>query len=160
MPKRRRRILFWFAAAFLFLGIADCTKRESPEARVRSLLEQAEQAAEKKDLAALRGYISERYRDDDGNDRRAIEGVLRFYFLRQQTIHLYTRIDEVTLPQPGQAQVVLFVGMAGRPVASAEELARLEADLFRFDFELAEEEGEWRVLRAKWRRGEVGDFVR
>ena len=38
-------------------------------------------------------------------------------------------------------------------------VARLRADLYRFDFALAEEGGDWRVTSASWRRAEAGDFL-
>lgn len=129
------------------------------EQQLRALIAQAEEAAERKDIAVLRRTLSERYADAHGNDRRAIEGILRGHFLRHQSIHLLTRVAAIALPAPGRAQATIYVAMAGRPVATAEELVRLKADLYRFDLFLEKEGGEWRVLRAEWRPAELGDFL-
>lgn len=137
-----------------------CTSPDSPEAQLRALIEQAETAAESKDLGELKDLVSERYGDDNGLDRQKLTRLLQFYFMRQQSIHLFTRIRSITLPTPGQARIELLVAMAGRPIPAAEELARLQADLFRFDLELVDEgRGAWKVVRAGWRRVEANDFL-
>ena len=49
--------------------------------------------------------------------------------------------------------------MAGVPIASAQELPTLRADLHRFDISFAREAKTWRVQRAAWRRAEIGEFI-
>lgn len=115
--------------------------------------------AEQKNVGGLRAVVSEKYADEHGQDKRAIEALLRFYFLRHQTIHLLTRVESVALPQPGRAQAVLYVAMAGTPLQEPSELSRLAADLHRFELEFVEEAGEWRLARANWRRAELTDFL-
>jgi hypothetical protein len=150
---------FVCGAVLLALLSAGCAKREDPEQRVRGLIGKAEQAVEKKEIAELRGYISDRYTDEDGRDRRGIEGILRLYVFRHDAIHLLTRIESVAFPQPNRAQAVVYVAMAGRPIA-ASDLRTFNANLYRFDFEFAEEGKQWRVTRAAWRPAEPVDFIR
>lgn len=126
---------------------------------MRALIEQAAAAAGQRNSAALRALISERYADSEGHDKRSLEGILRFYFLRNESVHLLTHIRSVALPARERAQAVVYVGMAGQPVREAGELERLRADLFRFDLEFGLEAGEWRLQRAGWRRAEFADFV-
>lgn len=123
------------------------------------MLSNAEQAAEQKDVRALRGYVSERYRDADGRDRRAIDGILRLYVLRNESIHLFTRIGSIALQQPSRAEVVIYVAMAGRPIHDASQLAPFRANLYRFDLGLVDEDSTWRVQRADWRPAEPRDFI-
>ena len=103
--------------------------------------------------------ISEKYTDSQGQDKKAIEAILRYYFLRNQTIHLFTRVREITFPAPDVARADVMVAMAAQPIAGVGELERVQADLHRFQINLAREQGEWRVLRAEWRRAEIGDFL-
>lgn len=147
-------VAFWAAAS-----LAACSERDTPEQRLRALVDNAEQAVENKEGARLRSYISQHYSDAEGRDRRTIDGILRLYVLRHEAIHLYTRIASIHFPQPGQAEAVLYVAMAGRPIASAAELAAFRANFYRFDVAFADEDGEWRLVRAAWRRAELGDFV-
>lgn len=144
--------------AFAFLAGA-CSSGDSPEAQVRALLAQGEAAAEKKETGVLRQMVSEKYSDSQGQDKKAVEAMLRYYFLRNQSIHLFTRIRQISFPQPDLAQADVMVAMAGQPISDAEELERLRADLHRFEITLARENDEWKVTRAEWRRAEFADFL-
>ena len=156
---QRRSVLIFLLSVASFTG-ACSSERDSPEAQVRALLAQGEAAAEKKESATLRQMISEKYSDSRGQDKKAVEAMLRFYFLRNQSIHLFTRIRQINFPQPDLAQADVMVAMAGQPISDAEELERLRADLHRFEITLARESGEWKVMRAEWRRAEFADFLR
>jgi hypothetical protein len=148
-----------FALAAL-LTLAGCrAEREGPEAQVRALIRDAAVAAEQKQLGTLRDMVSERYRDEQGLDKRAVENLLRLQFLRNERLHLYTRIQSVTLPQPDRAQAVVLVAMAGVPIASEADLPALRADLHRFEIDFAREDKTWRVQRAVWRRMEPGELL-
>lgn len=156
---QRWPVLIFLLSVASFTG-ACSSERDSPEAQVRALLAQGEAAAEKKESAVLRQMISEKYSDSQGQDKKAIDAVLRYYFLRNQSIHLFTRIRQINFPQPDLAQADVMVAMAGQPISDAEELERLRADLHRFEITLARENREWRVVRAEWRRAEFADFLR
>ncbi len=141
------------------LPLVSCSsQKDSPEAQVRALFARAESAAEQKDLAALRPMISDEYADGEGQNKKAIEAVLRFYFLRNQSIHLFTRIQSIEFPKPARARAVVLVAMAGQPIKTGQELERLHADLNRFVITLTREDREWKVISAEWRRAEPGDF--
>lgn len=128
--------------------------------QVRSLLERAEVAAEKRDAGALKQLVSETYTDARAHDKDAIVRLLGFYFFRHKSIHLLTRVQTLEFPEPAQAEVSVFVAMAGRPIPAVAELSRLRADLYRFDFVLTSEGPEdWQVVRAEWRRAKMDDFL-
>lgn len=131
----------------------------SPEVEVRVLINSAAAAAEQKRVGMLGGLISENYADDRGRDKRTIEHLLRLHFLRNEALHLYTRVVSIALPQPDRAEAVVLVAMAGVPIASDQELSALRADLHRFEFSLAREPKSWRVQRAAWRRAAPGEFL-
>jgi hypothetical protein len=147
-------------AAFAALGLVGaCSRPVSPETEVRATLARAEQAVAAKDLAVLRELIAEQYRDGEGHDRRAIEQMLRVYFLRHGSIHLLTRVKAVRFPAATQAEVVALVAMAGTPIASGADLSGLAADLYRFELVLVREGGAWRAVRAAWQRAEPGELL-
>jgi len=148
------------AAAILLFAFAACSsERDTPEARVRAVLAQAETAAEKKNLGELRQLVSDKYADSQGQDKRAIEGILRYYFLRNERIHLLTRIQAIAFPEPGTAQATVLVAMAGQPIPTTQEIERVRADLHRFEIAFVNESGTWRAVRAEWRRAELSDFL-
>lgn len=150
----------WIIFLTVLLSVAACSPgKDSPETQVRALIAQAELAAEKKDSGALRRLVSEKYSDNQGQDKKAIEAILRYYFLRNEKIHLLTRIQQISFPQSDMAQAIVMVAMAGQPISAAEELERARADLHRFEIILAREKAEWRVIRVEWRRAELTDFL-
>jgi hypothetical protein len=149
--------LLGFVVAMLLTGCR--SERVSPEDQVRTLINSAATAAEQKSLGTLRDMISEKYADDQGQNKRTVEGLLRLHFLRNETVHLYAHIQSVTLPQPDRAQATVLVAMAGVPIASAQELPLLRADLHRFEIDFARENKTWRVQRAAWQRAELGEFL-
>lgn len=142
----------------LALALACSGDPETPEARVRAVLGGIERAAEARDVAALKEHLSEDYADDRGQDKRAVAGLATFHFMRNQSLHLFTLVREVQLPAPGEARAQALVAMAGRPIPGPEALAALRADLYRFDVELREEGGEWRVVRAAWAPAAADEF--
>ena len=146
--------------AVCFPLLFSCSSTENtPEAQVRAVLEQGEAAAGKKETGVLRQMVSDHYSDSQGQDKKGIEAILRYYFLRHESIHLLTRIQTITFPEPNVAQAIVLVAMAAQPISRTEELDRLHADLHRFEITLANENKEWKVIRAEWRRADLGDFL-
>src|SRR5262245_53568018 len=77
----------------------------SPEERVRAVIGELEAAAAARDSGALRPHLSEAYVDARGNDRRALLGMAAAHFLRNKSVYLLVRVNDVALPEPGRAQV-------------------------------------------------------
>ncbi len=153
---RQRRVMA--GLALILLSAGGCwSGRDSPESQVRAAITRAETLAEGKDLGGLKNLISDAYRDDAGNDQRAMVGLLFVQFRRHESIHLLTRIDRIEI-QPAQASATVYAAMAGKPIASASDLPALRADLYRFDLSLAEERGVWRVTKSAWRPAVLNDF--
>jgi hypothetical protein len=137
----------------LLLLAAGCSKKpETPEERVRAMVKQAEGAAAEGDVSALRELVSDRFRGPGGQDKRALNGVLNYHFLRYGKVHTLTRIAELNVLGPGRAEVGLVVALAASPIENVGAIPDLHADLYRFDWQLSEEDGEWRVTGADWRR--------
>ena len=134
-------------------------ERTTPEAEVRAQISSAVSAAEQKNIGTLKDLISEKYADEQGQNKRAAERLLQLHFLRNQTVHLYAHIQSVRLPRPDHAQATVLVAMAGVPIASAQDLPLLRADLHRFEIDFVREGKIWRVQRAAWQRAEPGEFL-
>lgn len=131
--------------------VAGCGSGTSPEDEVRAVIGAAEDAAEARDASALIELVAPDYRDPRGNGAEEIRRYVRGYLLAHQSIRLLTRIDEIRFPADDLARVRATVGMVGRD-AEAVGAWDLAADLYEFDVTLAREGGDWRVIRADWRR--------
>lgn len=140
------------------LAVACSPAADTPEDRVRSVLAALEAAAQSRDAAAMKEHVSEAYADTYGNDKRAVGGIVGLHLLRNQSIHLLTRVRSIAIAEPGRADVTALVAMAGTPIPSPELLPALRADLYRFDLELREEAGSWRITRAQWHPASIAEF--
>jgi hypothetical protein len=157
-----RPFLAALAATALALG-ACSSEPDSPEDAVRAALGAIEQAASARDVDGVRARISDGYKDARGNDKAAVVQVAAYHLLRNQAVYTFSVIRSVEIgadpDDPGAARADALVALAGTPIANAEALATLNADLYRFDVSLREEEpGLWRVVAASWQPATLEDF--
>lgn len=116
----------------LLLALAACSGQpESLETEIRAFVAKAESAAEQRNSGELRALIAEDYLDAQGHDRKTIEQLIRLHVFRNQSIHALTRIRAIEFPEPERALVVVMAALAGQPVASADELAGVNANVYQ-----------------------------
>lgn len=136
MPIHRALLFISFAL------LAACSDSGSPEQQVRAVIEQMEQAAENRDIGELASHLSQDYRDANGMDAQEAARYARGYFIANQSIHLLTRVEELTFPTEGEARAQVAVGMLGRNAADQWDLA---AEVHTFKIALRREDDEWKV---------------
>ena len=145
-----RLLIAWLAVCCL----AGCGgSPDDAETQIRSWLAAGEAAAEDKDRRALMKMVSPGYTDSRGNDRAAIENLLRFYFLRQSSVTLLSKIDSLEVFDGTAAEVRMTVGMAGGNDAPLG----FSADAYRFALELELIDDEWQLKSARW--GRLGEDI-
>jgi hypothetical protein len=133
------------AAAFAAAVVAGCGTSD-PEAEIRALLTAAEEAAEARDVGFFADLVGEGYRDSRGQDRAELMRTLRGYFIANQRIEIVSRVDEVVLEGSDAASAVVHAGLLGR--RSGAGLAGVDADLYRFELELVNDGGDWKIIGA------------
>jgi len=136
--------------AVLVTFVAGCGESQTPDARVREVIAQGEQAAEARDLSGIMDLVAPAYTDGQGGGRDELKQYLRGYLVAHQSIHLLTKVDSVEFPYRDMAKVNLTVGTLGREAAAATAFD-LAADVYDVELELALDDGKWRVTRASWR---------
>jgi len=137
-----------------FLQACGDVQPGDPEAEIRAWVEMMQAAAEDKDRSTIIEHLSNSYTDARGNTRADIDARLRVYFLRQNSISLLTKIDEISIVADTAAEVSLTVGMAG----TNNSAFGISADAYRFELELEHDGDNWLLLSARW--GELGSQVR
>ena len=148
------------AGAALLFSIGCGSEPIDPDAEIRRTLAAAEAAARDRDLAFFKRLIAPDYADPAGRDERAVEDLARFHVLRNPRVHTLVRVREVELVAGNRARVVVLAALAGTPIPAYEDLARIRADLFRFDLVLArQDDGFWSVVSAVWKRVTLQDFL-
>jgi hypothetical protein len=147
-------------SVLLIPGLLACSgEPATPEERVRAWLRAGETAAENGRVRVLTEMISARYKDGEGRGRRGVVQLLAGYLHRHRSIHVLTRIERIAFPTQGRAKVVLYAAMAASPIEGAQSLTNMRADLHRFELDLADEEGEWKLRSAAWRPASTKDFM-
>ncbi|MGH8221407.1 MAG: hypothetical protein ACREQZ_00395 [Woeseiaceae bacterium] len=147
------RLLIITSACAALLGCGN--PAEGPEESLRRWVAEAQDAAENRDRAALMRKISGRYADARGNDRKAVDQMLRYYFLRQDQVLLVSRIDGIEVSGETAGNVRLTTGMAGTGGGAALDF---RADAYRFELELEHDGDDWMLIGARW--GQVGQALR
>ena len=122
--------------------LAACGDNDSPDQQVRAVIQQMEQAAEDRDVGELASHLSEEYRDANGMAADEAARYVRGYFIANQSIHLLTRVEELTFPTEDEARAQVLVGMLGRDAADQWDLA---AEAHTFKIALRREDDEWKV---------------
>ena len=131
---------------------------ESPEQRIRELIRQGEEAAEARKRDFFDEAVSAAYKDAAGRTRRDILRMLTGHFLRNRSIHLLVRIDDVQLQDQERAQAVIYAGMAASPVEGFQQLLALRASVYRIELSLVLDDP-IQVVGAVWRQVQPEEIV-
>ncbi len=140
------RITGFGLAAFL----AGCAAND-PETEIRALLTDAEQAAEARDTGFFADLIAAAYQDAHGNDRQQVINLVRGYFIANQRVEIVSRIEDIELEGADAARAVVYAGMVGQR-SGADLLGGLRGDMYRFELELVNDDGDWQIIGARWDR--------
>ncbi len=156
-----------FLVLMLSSFLSGCSDNEiTPEAKIKTVVENAVQAVEQKQLGRLADLIAESYSDQYGNNRKNALKMLRLYFLRNRSIYLFTQIKSIELLdaelqeelEQNNAQLKVYVGMAGTPISNGIPVG-VRANIFLFDLRMVEEDSEWLVQQASWKRVSHEDII-
>ncbi len=131
--------------------LSSCTTADSPETQVRTALTAMEAAAEARDVGGVMALVAQDFRDAYGQDRDELNRNLYGYFIANQSIHLLTRINQISFPAADEARLQVTVGMVGREAAAASAWD-LAADVYDFNVTMRKKGDEWQVLYAEWKR--------
>lgn len=138
-------------AALLGCGAPPAT----PEQEVRAALAALEAAAEAGDAGAFTELVSADYQDPYGHDREKLRAFVAFQLMRSgRGRELIVRVRDVRIEpsDPARAAVTLAVGLAGAG-------ARLGAEVYAVDMDLAREADAWRVSWAQWHATPATDLL-
>src|SRR3989338_2596344 len=79
-----RDILIAFICFFFI--ISSCAKTISEEDKLKSIVNEVAEAAQKKDIDGIRKHISKSYKDQEGNDYDSVRRILLYHFIRAETV--------------------------------------------------------------------------
>lgn len=132
---------------------------EPPEARLRRTIEDARVAAMAQRHQDLGRLVSERYSDSEGRDRAEVLALARGYLSHLDPVYLFFQERSLRVKAPGRAEVTLLVAVASVPVESLADLERITADLGRVELGFEEEDGDFKLVRARWSPASLTDWL-
>jgi len=147
MPGRELIVL---AATLALALLAGCSGGDDPEQRVRAFIDRVAASAEARAWSDFDIYLAEDFSDDRGLTRREALAVVTRYILAHRSVHVFQRVRQIEVRDPRHARAVILAALAGSPVDGPDDLARLDANLYRFEIELADEGDGFRVTSAAW----------
>jgi len=147
-PYLPARVLALLALTLLMVG---CGQKDTPEQRVKAFVEQVAASAEARRWGDFDDYIADDYADAQGLSRKEVLGLVVRYILSHQSIHVFQRVRDIDVSDPRHPRAVVLAAMAASPVSGPEDLAQIQADLYRFEIELTADGDSFRVARAAWR---------
>jgi hypothetical protein len=142
------RLLLLAAVAML----ASCGDADSPEQQVRRVIEQIDKAVEERDTSALARHLSAEYRDQNGMSREEAVRHVRGLFIARHSLQLMPIVEQVEFPLPDEARARVQVLMLGGTGDAAGNNWDQEAGQYEFKFALRQEDREWKLTFAEWRR--------
>lgn len=143
-------------AVFLVPG---CSGPPDPKVLIEERIDEAVELAESREADRLLEFVSDGYLDDDGRNKETVGQIVRYHLFQNRSVHLLHKVRWIEITEPGLAEVVVVIAVAGSPIEGIEQIGQIQADLLRFDVEMAEEEeGEWRLTGSTWERATATDF--
>ena len=132
--------------------LASCGDAESPEQQVQKVIEQIDAAVESGDTGKLTQLLSAEYRDATGMSREEAIRTARGYFIANQWVGVMPMIAQIEFPLPDEARVRgHVVTMTGNAEVAARKWDQ-SAGSYELKLTLRQEDGEWKVSFAQWRR--------
>ncbi len=144
------RFLSILLLAFALLQASSCAKTEAD--KVKKVITDFQEAVEEKALRSALEKVSRSYRDPRGNDFDGIKGILSYYVFRHQRIAVYIPGIDVVLEEGSARALFQAVLSGGAKVESPGDLLPEALGVYQFEVTLAKEEGEWKIISAKWER--------
>jgi hypothetical protein len=137
----------------IVLLLAACGAEPTPEDRVRAFIDQVAESAEERDWQSFEDYVAKDYADDRGLTRKDVLALVARYLLANQRIYILKRVAAIRIDDPPHAHAVIYAAMAGQPFPGPEDLAGIDADVYRFEVVLtAAADGALHLTRGDWRR--------
>jgi hypothetical protein len=129
-----------------------------PEEQLVNILNKAERYLETRELSSAMAYVDPGYQDKSGRDFRALRAMLFGYLMGHESIHIFTKINEIVLHNEDQANVVLFAGLAATAQSQDMTLSQWRGNLLRLEFRFKRSDDDWLLETAQWRRALPEDF--
>lgn len=147
-----KKTLIYVLVLLVGVGLAftSCKKPISDEEKIKAIIEETADRAKEKDIKGVLAHVSESYKDEEGNDRNAIKGILFIYFQGYEKVGVFVRDIEVTVDGDEAEALVKVILTGGEELKEAGDVVPETGGGYLIDLKLVREDDEWMVVRGKW----------
>lgn len=156
-PTLHFKILTYLLLATSVL-LTSCTTPTPPEEIAANFIKQSEEAFEDRNILLLRKLISSNYRDARNRNAGDVISIAAAYISRSKSIFLFSDLDSAVYDEK-RIQARVLTAFGARPIIDRKALVQLNADIYWFDIVLADEDGNWKLVDARWQQAMIDDFL-
>ena len=149
---------FLLSLLFLTCFLISCTPSTTPEQIVDGFITVCEKSIEKGSGRELRNLIAEDYMDSSGRTKQALGAIASGYLLRNKAIYCYRLIDSVIINEDDSISARVLTALAAQPITDVAILPQINSDIYWFDVTIAEQNDEWKLINASWKKAMLEDF--
>lgn len=145
---------------FMLLLSACKTPELDKNQQLIALIKAMETAIENKHVDDFMATLDTSITSDNGWGKKDIERLIRLRLMGRTSVHIHPQLKELNWQNEGsdEAQVVIVVAMAGTAF-SLSDLARINADLIRFNVTFTRHDKDYLVSRVSWQPARPLDFL-
>jgi hypothetical protein len=154
----RLRICIALLVAFPLLAVS-CSSSTTPEEITAQFIRESEEAFEEGDIRGLKKLISPHYLDSQNRTAGDILAIAAAYIRSTKSIYLFTDLD-LAVNAEDRIEARVLAAFGARPITDLSLLGQIQADIYWFDIVLAKENGDWKLVAARWRQAMVDDFFK
>jgi len=160
LPLRERyRVWGVLIVFFCFLILSACAQGVSEEDRLKQIVNEAAEAAQKKDIDGVRKHISKSYRDQDGNDYDSVKRILLYHFIRAETVSIFVRSVDPDIKGDTALVKANVILVRGKEVKSIKDIIPEAAAGYRFKLIFKKENKNWKVVSGTWQNVGVAGLL-
>lgn len=142
---------FLTVLCILFFSIG-CSEPPTDEDVIRGVIQEMARASEAKDIKGMIRHVSEDYRDDYGNNRKALKGLFLYQVIRPEPITVFVRSVGVEVEGETALADIRVIMVRGTGVEGMDEILKAKSAGYRIDAVFGKEAGgAWRIKSAEWR---------
>jgi len=155
MKLLQNRRFFFSALIFVLLpvvmlSVLSCRGDRTDEELILGMIDDAVDAAVAKDIKGVMEHVSDSYKDEYGNDRDALKGLLFVYFRQYDRINVYVRETEITVEGDRAEAAVKVVFTGGESLEDIGDMVPNSGGGYLLEMTLEREDGDWMVVRSRW----------
>lgn len=139
--------------------VVSCSSPSTPEQNVSEFIDRSEQAFEDRDIRSLKKLVSMNYRDEQNRAANDVIAIAAAYIRSSKSIYLFTDLESAVL-EDNLINARVLAAFGSRPAKDRATLLQVDADIYWFDIVLADENGNWRLIKAQWKQAMVDDFFK